>query len=261
MILACLGFALACVLAWSLLGSVERSFTAGCVLAQPGERHAIIAETSGNVVDVLVDVGDEVEVGQSIARIHVPELNQRANLARAKVAALESTSGIAADDLALAQAELKEIETLLASNEFIISPVAGEIAANRLAQGESVAPGSSVAMVLARSDTGLEAVSLLTPTQAEHLDLGAEAQVLIADDGGNRTQAMEAEVTATTDRAIAPPDWLAEYGLPVPSRGHLVQLAFDEPQGEHLTDGDPCNLRVVVGEHRPLAFLTPRGLR
>ena len=74
-IVAGLGIALLGLVAWGLFGSVERSLSSECVLAQPGERYTVISDITGNVIDVPVDVGDPVEVGQPIAFIKIPELS------------------------------------------------------------------------------------------------------------------------------------------------------------------------------------------
>ena len=259
-ILVGLGIALAGVLAWSFLGSIERSLAASCVVVQPGERHSAISEQSGNVVEVLVDVGDEVQAGQSIARLHVAELDHRVALARAKVSALETTAGAAADDLALAQAELSEFEALRASNAFITSPLAGVVMAHRLAPGRSVMAGTQVALIMASSGAPPGAISVVTPAEAGELRVGTQAQVLIAEPDGRKIESVGARVTSITERPATPPAWLLDYGISEPSRGHLVKLAFDDAPEPPLSDGDPCDLRVILGKHPPVAFLASQGL-
>ena len=77
------------VVAWGLLGSVERTLSADCVLAWPGERHALVAGVSGTVVTVLVRTRDTVEPGQAVARVRLPEVDRQARIARARVDVLE----------------------------------------------------------------------------------------------------------------------------------------------------------------------------
>lgn len=259
-ILAGLGFALAGVVAWSFLGSIERSLAASCAVVQPGERHPVIAEQSSNIVEVLVDVDDEVEAGQPIARVRVAELDHRVALARAKVSALETAAGSAAADLALAQAELSQLEALRDSSEFIVSPLAGAVVAQRLAPGQRVMAGSEVALIMESTGAALEVVSVLTPAQVDDLGVGTEARVLIDYLDGGRTQSVNASVKSITERPAMPPGWLLDYGISAPSRGHWVRLKLDDAPGAPLSDGDPCELHVVLGRHAPVAFLAPRGL-
>ena len=49
--------------AWSVFGSIERRLTTACLLVHPGDRHAVLAELSGTVTEVLVDTGDTVRSG------------------------------------------------------------------------------------------------------------------------------------------------------------------------------------------------------
>ncbi len=140
-IVAGLGIALLGLVAWGLFGSVERSLSSECVLAQPGERYTVISDITGNVIDVPVDVGDPVEVGQPIAFIKIPELSRHVALARARLSTLEANPDAAPDALALARSELLELESLRASGEVVASPYSGEVAAYNLVQGQAVQVG------------------------------------------------------------------------------------------------------------------------
>ncbi len=88
--MAALGLSLLGLLAWVLFGNIERSLSSECVLALPGERYTIISDFMGSVIDVPVDVGDSVEVGQPIAAIKTPELTRHVAVARARLSTLDS---------------------------------------------------------------------------------------------------------------------------------------------------------------------------
>ena len=140
------------------------------------------------------------------------------------------------------------------------APLAGAVVAKRLAPGQSVVAGSEVALIMENTGAALEVVSVVTPAQVDHLGVGTEARVLIDDPGGRRTQSVNASVKSITERPAMPPDWLLDYGISAPSRGHWVRLKLDDAPGAPLSDGDPCELHVVLGRHAPVAFLAPRGL-
>ena len=112
-IVATLAAVLLGVVAWGLLGSVERTLSADCVLARPGERHAIVAGVSGTVMDVLVRTRDTVEPGQAVVRVRLPEVDRQVRIARARVDVLEAqladTPGPDAR-LRAARAELRELD-------------------------------------------------------------------------------------------------------------------------------------------------------
>ena len=257
-ILVGLGLALLGVAAWVLFGSVERSAAADCVLARPGERYAVNSEISGNVIDVLVDAGDAVEAGQPIVRISTPELSRHVALARARVSTLEARADTTPDALALARAELLELEALQTSREFITSPYTGEITGHTLAPGQTIAAGSKVAVVRDSAQPGLEAVTLMLPERGRRLDAGMEAQVRTSASNGG-AQTLAAEVRDISPRPISPPGWLTELGLPAPERGYLVHLALRDAPAPSAADGDSCSVRIVLRRDSPARLLTSSG--
>lgn len=258
-ILIGLALALLGVVAWGLFGRIERSLETACVLARPGERSAVISESAGEVVDVLVHTGDRIEAGQPIARIRVPELRRDVALARARVTALEETAAAAGPELALARAELRELEELEAASEFIAGTRAGVVASQALAPGQAVLAGSEVARIVDLAPGGLEAVALVPPERAQRLEAGMGAYVLPSAPGLSGSPALEAVVHHVSPRPVTPPGWLLAFGLPVPPSSHMVRLSLSEPPAETLADGDLCNLRVVLGEGPPARLVLPSG--
>ena len=119
-ILAGLALVLLGVGAWSVFGSIERRLTTECVLVRPGVRHAVLAELSGTVADVLVDTGDAVRSGQALAQVRRPELRRSIRIARARIAALEMRP--ASEQLRAVRAELADLEMIEAVGDVIVSP-------------------------------------------------------------------------------------------------------------------------------------------
>ena len=76
--LAGLALVLLGVGAWSVFDSIERRLTTECLLVRSGDRHAVLAELSGSVTDVLVDMGDAVQSGQAIHQARPRTRLQRA---------------------------------------------------------------------------------------------------------------------------------------------------------------------------------------
>ena len=177
-VVAGLGLALLGLVAWGLFGSVERSLSSECVLALPGERYTVISDFMGNVIDVPVDVGDSVEVGQPIAIIKTPELSRHVVVARARLSTLEADPNAAPDALALARSDLLELESLQASGHVVVSPYSGEVAAHHLVQGQAVQVGVEVAEVWVGAQRELEAFAFVAPEGARELRVGMEAYVL-----------------------------------------------------------------------------------
>ena len=242
--MAGLGIALLGLVAWGLFGSVERSLSSECVLAQPGERYTVISDITGNVIDVPVDVGDPVEVGQPIAFIKIPELSRHVALARARLSTLEANPDAAPDALALARSELLELESLRAS---------GEVAAHNLVQGQAVQVGVEVAEIRVGSESELEAFAFVPSEGARGLQVGMRAHVLT-----ETSQALDAELREVSSRPVTQPGWLTDFGLMPSARSHLVRLSLRDAPPPSAADGDLCSLRIVLRKDSPMRLLTSR---
>ena len=257
-VVAGLGLALLGLVAWGLFGSVERNLSSHCVLAQPGERFTVISDITGNVIDVPVDVGDPVEVGQPIALIKIPELSRHVALARARLATLEADPNAAPDALALARSELLELESLQSSGEVVASPYSGEVAAYNLMQGQAVEVGGEVADIRVGSESELEAFAFVRREEATRLEVGMKAHVLTEASRRGVSQTLDAEVREVSPRPVTPPGWLADFGLVPTTRSHLVRLSVRETPST-AADGDSCSLRIVLSKESPVRLLTSRG--
>ena len=257
-IVAGLGIALLGVIAWGLFGSVERSLSSECLLAQPGERYRVVSDITGNVIDVPVNVGDSVEMGQPIALIKLPELSRHVALARARLSTLEANPDAAPDALALARSELLELESLQASGEVVASPYSGEVAAYHLVQGQAVEVGGEVADIRVGPESDLEAFAFVPPEDARRLEVGMEAHVLIEASRRSGSQALDAEVREVSPRPITPPGWLADFSLVPTTRSHIVRLSVREMPST-AADGDSCSLRIVLDKESLVRLLTSGG--
>lgn len=266
MILLAFVLALGALLGWGFLGSIERSLTAECVLVRAGDRHSVVSEVSGSVVEVLVDVGGVTAAGRPIARVATPEMNRQIRAASARLDALESlespdgAAGTAvADLLRVARAELMEFEAEKAAGEYIIAPHAGEITAHTLATGEAVAVGEQVAVIRAGTDHRFEAVTFLPPGRAHDVEAGMTARVLLGGATAGRSRSLEGEVVSVSARPVRPSGWLVDVGLDAPPTAHRLDLALrDVPTGE-VADGDGCRLRIVLRTEAPLRLVAMSG--
>lgn len=258
-LLVCLGLGVLGLVAWGLWGSVEQSVSARCVFAQPGDRFAVIADFSGTVVDLLVEVGDEVEAGQPIARLRSPELRREIAIARSRVAILEGKDAATSAALDVARSELTALEARESAGEFLTTPYGGIITVYDLSLGQSVAVGTTVANVRVADRDELEAVAVVLPESAMRLAVGMEAHILALGHDGRDTEALQAEVTSISTHAVTPPHWLTAFGLSAMPRGHVVGLALLQDPPSVLADGDPCELRIVVRKASPARLLLSSG--
>ena len=229
-VLACLGLALAALVAWGVLGSVERTLRTDGVLVRSGERRTLLSGAAGTVTEILAPVGRRVAGGQAIARI-----------------ALAERTGTAAEAT-------------------IVSPGNGVVAALLVMPGQAIPAGGPVADVVYGAAGRMDAVAFVPPREAWLLAAGLSARVAVPSPAGVRV--LPATLTAIAPRAASPPGWLTRL-LPdalLPGRGHLLRVAIaNTPGAGHsvgaprgLDDGAPCRIEVVVERTSPFSLLIRR---
>ena len=251
--LASLGF-----VAWGVLGSVERSVSAECLLVHPGERYAVLSDVTGYVAAVLVNVGERVEAAQPIGRVRTPELEGQVRMARARVELLQAQgqAGKPDDDaLALAHAELLDLEAMQTSGEYIVSPYAGTVTWHGLTVGQGVTVGTEVAGLHDGVDGELQAVASFPAESAQRIAPGMEAGVLAGVLSHQR--ALEAEVIEVPGPPATQPGWLTALGFDSPVHSRMVWATLREAPEALPSDGTQCRLRIILGRERPVRLLGP----
>lgn len=86
--LAAIAVAIIAAGAWSVTGTVLERVNGRGILIRSGGISQVVAQSTGAVADVSVEVGDQVTEGQVIARVAQPELIQEISRARSRVAQL-----------------------------------------------------------------------------------------------------------------------------------------------------------------------------
>lgn len=241
---------------WAVFGSIERTLSTECLLVQPGERYAVLAEVTGNVAAVLVNPGDRVEAGEPIAKIKMPGLAHQVRAARARVLLLEEgSSGRDSEEMRLARAELLDLEAIQRAGEHLISPYAGTVAWHGLAVGQAVVAGAEIAGIRSGTDGDLQAVAVVPPESAQRLEAGMETRVLLR--GAQEMSALQAQIREVAPQAAAPPGWLSALGFPATGRSHMVWVTLEHAPDSRVADGAPCSLRVTLSRDAPVRLLGP----
>lgn len=243
MVLCALAIALLSVAAWVIWGNIEQRVAATCILAMPGQRQAIIAPESGTVVEVLVRTGERVERGQRVARINSTKLMHQARVARARIALLEQTPGIATNpdksSLAEARAELLSVEAMLETSAVLTSPESGEMVILSLVPGQAVTAGSIVGRIRTGSDHRLEALAFVSPESADVITPGMRARITVKSRQGD-TDWLGAEVAAVSPQPVVAPPWLSDHGFVTAPRSHFVRASLQEAPGSSILNGTHC---------------------
>ena len=262
LLVAGLGVMFLALLVYGAVGSVERSLSYDAVVVLPGERYPVSAPVSGTVVEVLAEVGDTVEPGQVIARVRSPLEQQRDSEARrllgSLVEELDPNDEAAAGLLLLALESAEDAGETTAGVD-VVSVTGGEIMTLDLTPGMPVSAGEPVALVRAVDSGPPEALALVPSADAGRIEAGNTAQVSVAR--GNREAGIyQAEVTAVSERAVEPPEWLAGLGMSAPAGSHLVLVRLEGAGvGDAVADGSMGSLRVVLGRSSFLSLLAPGG--
>ncbi len=256
-----IGLALLALSAWGVSGRVERSLSVDVVLVQPGGRHAVTSPVSGDVVEVLAEVGDFVDAGQEIARVRPLEARREARITRRIVDAVEE--GLRGDAaaprealLAAARDQLGAVE--MRAGEAIVAPREGTLVAHGLTPGRPVRAGETVARIRGRSAGAWQALAFVSANDAGRLAGGMDADVRVALPGRAVPSALAARVAEVSPRPAAAPAWLADLGLSTPAPAHLLRLVLNAPPDRPL-DGAGGRARIVLGRQSPAALLLAGG--
>ncbi len=232
-----LGAALVMLLAYGLIGRVERSLSVETVLVQPGERVDVVAGVAGVVVDVLSEVGETVARGQSIARVQAPVLRP-----------------LAAPRPETAQRGAESFTT-----QDIAAPHDGELVTLALAAGRRIAAGDLAARIRRASVGRVEAIGFVTRDEAMQLAPGMQAQVRLVVPGAGAPRILPARVEHVSPRVVPPAPWLTELGLDPAARAHLLRATLTDPEPPPVIDGAAGTLRIVLGHRSFVSLLFGNG--
>ena len=260
LILSAFCLALIAVVMWGVFGRIDRVVSADCVMLLPGPRYILFSPVSGIVLETLGAVGDAVEVGEPIARIRSPELDQQLEIAKARVVALESEANDNsqnADDteLTVARYRLTELQSIQSDSQFIASPYQGELATLSLVAGQSVAVGESVATVRAGDNHEIQTVSFVPSEVASRISVGMRARIVTPGVDSVDRGAFAGEIIEISSRSTPVPNWLRQIGLNTIPYGSLITLTLDEDAPSGANDGDACIMHVTSDRVSPFAIL------
>ncbi len=88
--LAAVGGLLLTAILWSFFGSIPTKVQGQGILVKSGGVFEVVSVGAGQVTDIAIQVGDDVQEGQVVARIAQPQLRERIQQARANLRELET---------------------------------------------------------------------------------------------------------------------------------------------------------------------------
>ena len=222
-VLACLGLVVAAIIAWGVFGSVERTVRSDGVLVLSGDRHTLLSDMAGVVVEVVAQAGEQVDAGQPIVRI--------------AASGADRTGG----DIA--------------------SPGDGVVAALHVARGRSVLAGTPLADVVSGDTHRLDAVAFVPRQESWRLAPGMTGRVTVESSGS--IESFRVDLATVTSRAADPPDWLVQMqpSAAAGGRGHVLRFTFADPVlpvselTANLEDGTPCRIEIVLERTSPFGLM------
>src|SRR5271157_1817913 len=134
----------------------------------------VSSKYAGEVVDVAVQEGDKVAVGQVIARMRSPDLEAQL---RAAQSGLQSAKEAQAQDaIKAAEAKVEQIKSMI-SEPTLVSPREGKVQYQLAHAGDSVAAGAPIVTLIDLTDVYMTV--FLRVADAGKLAMGDEARIIL----------------------------------------------------------------------------------
>jgi HlyD family secretion protein len=134
----------------------------------------VSSKYAGEVVDVAVQEGDKVAVGQVIARMRSPELEAQLRAAQSDLRSAKEAQ--AQDAIKAAEAKFEQIKSMI-SEPTLVSPREGKVQYQLAHAGDSVAAGAPIVTLIDLSDVYMTV--FLRAADAGKLAMGDEARLIL----------------------------------------------------------------------------------
>ena len=134
----------------------------------------VSSKYAGEVVDVAVQEGDKVAVGQVIARMRSPELEAQLRAAQSDLRSAKEAQ--AQDAIKAAEAKVEQIKSMI-SELTLVSPREGKVQYQLAHAGDSVAAGAPIVTLIDLTDVYMTV--FLRAADAGKLAMGDEARLIL----------------------------------------------------------------------------------
>lgn len=168
------------IIIWSILGTIEENVYGDGILISSGGVRNIHSHQSGQITDIGVSPGDEVEQGEVIARIDQPELLSEIVALEAQLEKLkhEDEEGFTQE-----MNELNEMLTVLENELYtatrVVSPYSGRVVEVKVSNGDYVNRGESIISIERMGDQlrDLQAIFYVSPNEGAKIHAGMEVKI------------------------------------------------------------------------------------
>ena len=229
---------------WILVGSVERRVALDGVLIQPGERYTVLASEPGHLVELLVEKGDRINTGDSIAQQTVPQLERDVGYLRDEVKRLASEGDVTDEELVAARLALLKMEAQLKSRKIVVSDYEGEVTAFHVSPGDFLNIGTPVVLLRAVEHTPLEVVVAASHSVARGVHNGMKARVQINMNDGT-TQQVDGKVSNVTIGSL--PGWLSQHYSENGGDVSHINVTLDSEPTPQTSEYTRCKVWIHLG--------------
>lgn len=176
--LAAIGLLLVCAIVWSFTGSIPTRIEGQGILLNNAGVYSLKSHTTGQVTDVRFESGDNVKMGDVIARIEQPELVDQINGLLNTLQAMEDNRETASDEYKTIQSQVEQLRLELLYRSQIVSPIDGRVLELNIERGSVVVQGENL-ITLEQNDATvrLQAVIYVTAELGGKIRPGMEAQI------------------------------------------------------------------------------------
>jgi HlyD family secretion protein len=134
----------------------------------------VSSKHAGEVVDIAVQEGDKVAVGQVIARLRSPELEAQLKAAQSDLRSAKEAQ--AQDAINAAEAKVEQIKSMI-SELTLLSPRTGKVQYQLARAGDSVAAGAPIVTLIDLGDVYMTV--FLRAADAAKLGMGDQARIIL----------------------------------------------------------------------------------
>ena len=248
---------------WSVLVKIDLTLPVDVMLIKPTDDRTVASPVSAQVSDVFVTVGSQVNEGDALVRIVLPELRRRLGEANTRERVLREAMGLRGINsadlnrmLIETRAESAALTIALENHEVIVSPFAGEVVDVTVATGQVATMGEDVLRVRVGEAADPFAVAFVPPSRIDTVPINAAATIQCPRPLGVERVGTH-EISHLPENLVAS-DLIQEAGID-PSD---LQLRVTLTNATAITHGTLCTGRILLDSRTPFQILLgkTRGL-
>lgn len=168
------------IIIWGFVGNLEENVYGEGILISSGGIQQINSNENGQITDISVAPGDEVESGNVVARLDQPELLNGIRAIEAQIEQIEKTeTDLYATELTELTEQLAALQTELQLSTRVVSPYSGKVVEVKANSGDFITKGTPIVSVERTGEQlrDLQAVFYVSPNDGNKIHAGMEVKI------------------------------------------------------------------------------------